>query len=99
MKSHNLLQDISHRIMYRTYDRNLGSYLKLSGQVVMRGGGHNLPPLVEVGLTDLPKPGRQMLILPTHLLRPYMISVQVKIHSELNNSYFVSISNFRVVCI
>ena len=34
--------------------RGVGSYLKLGGQVVM--WGHNLPPLVDVGLTDLPKP-------------------------------------------
>ena len=35
---------------------DVGSYLKLVGQVVM--WGHNLPPLVEIrliGLTDLPK--------------------------------------------
>ena len=34
---------------------DVGSYLKLDGQVVMRE--HNLPPLVEIGSTDLPKPG------------------------------------------
>ena len=33
----------------------VGSYLKLGGQVVM--WRHNLPPLVEIGLTALPKPG------------------------------------------
>ena len=34
---------------------DVGSYLKLGWQVVMRE--HNLPPLVEIGSTDLPKPG------------------------------------------
>ena len=33
--------------------RGVGSYLKLGGQLVM--WGYNLPPLVDLGLTDLPK--------------------------------------------
>jgi hypothetical protein len=32
---------------------DVGSYLKLGGQLVL--WGHNLPPLVEIGLTDLLK--------------------------------------------
>ena len=40
----------------RIVHRDVGSYLKLVGQVVIWGGGHNLPPLVEIGLTDMPKP-------------------------------------------
>ena len=39
---------------------DVGSYLKLGGQVVMCvcvGGGQNLPPLVDIELTDLPKSG------------------------------------------
>ena len=39
--------------------RDVGSYLKVDGQVVICGG-HNLPPLDELGLTDLPKPGWTM---------------------------------------
>ena len=35
--------------------RDVGSYLKLDEQVVM--WRHNLPPQVEIGLTDLLKPG------------------------------------------
>ena len=34
---------------------DVGSYLKLGGQVEM--WGHNLPNLDEIGLTDLPKLG------------------------------------------
>jgi hypothetical protein len=34
--------------------RDVGSYLKLGGQFC---GMQNQPPLVEIGLTDLPKPG------------------------------------------
>ena len=33
---------------------DVGSYLKLGGQVVI--WEQNLPPLVEIGSTDLPKP-------------------------------------------
>ena len=60
--------------------RGVGSYRKLGGQVLicmgaqagwactnMYGGGHNLPPLVDIGFNNLTKPGWQ---LPTHLLRP-----------------------------
>ena len=36
---------------------DVGSYLKLVGPVVIWGRGHNLPPLVEIGLTDKPTPG------------------------------------------
>ena len=36
---------------------DVGTYLKLGGQVVMCVWGHYLPPLVEIGVTDLPKPG------------------------------------------
>ena len=36
---------------------DVGSYLNQGGQVAMMGeGGHNLPPLVEIGLTNVPKP-------------------------------------------
>ena len=34
---------------------DIGSYLKIGGQVVI--WGHNLPPLVEIELTDLTTPG------------------------------------------
>ena len=45
-----------------------GSYLKLGGQVVLYGvgGGHNLQPLVEIGLTDLLKHGCA-IAHPAHL--------------------------------
>ena len=38
---------------------DVGSYLNLVGQVsfFFWGGGHNLPPLIEIGLIDMPKPG------------------------------------------
>ena len=36
--------------------RDVGSYGKLGVQIVMCGG-YNLPPLVNIELTDLPKPG------------------------------------------
>ena len=35
--------------------RGVGSYIKLGGQVVMWGA--QSAPLVDIGLTDLPKPG------------------------------------------
>ena len=37
---------------------DVGSYLKLGGQVVMWGAQlYNLPPLVEIELTDITTPG------------------------------------------
>ena len=42
----------------KTQFRGVTSYLKLGGRVVTCG--HNLPPLVDIGLTDLPKPGWAM---------------------------------------
>ena len=35
---------------YNVYNRDIGSYLKLGGHVVM--WGHDLPPLVEIELID-----------------------------------------------
>ena len=37
--------------------RGKGNYRKLGGQVVMWVGGAQSTPLVDIGLTDLPKPG------------------------------------------
>ena len=49
--------------------RGVGSYLNLGGQLVM--WGNNLPLLVDLGLTDLPKPGwliaRSIHVPPTSL--------------------------------
>ena len=53
---------------YRISD--VGSYTKLGGQVVM--WGHNLPPLVEIGLNDLPKPG-WAIAHPSHPYTQYPI--------------------------
>ena len=46
-------------------NRGIGSYRKLGGQVVMWRAGHNLPPLVDIGLSDLPKPG-WAIVHPAH---------------------------------
>ena len=46
---------------------DVGSSIKLGGQVSSDvGGGHNLLPLFNIGLTDLPKPGR--LLRPCYVL-------------------------------
>lgn len=50
---------------------DVGSYLKLGGQVLSNVGGHNLPPLVDKVLIDLLKPGWEMPNLPAHLLRHF----------------------------
>ena len=42
-----------HTFQKLLHSSDVGSYLKFGGQVVM--WGHNLPPLVEIGLTDLQK--------------------------------------------
>ena len=34
-----------------------GSYLNLGGGQIVMWGGHNLPHLIDRGLTDLPNPG------------------------------------------
>ena len=44
--------------------RGVGSYLNLGGQLVM--WGNNLPLLVDIGLTDLPKSG-WLIARPIHL--------------------------------
>ena len=57
---------------------DVGSYLKL--------GGHNLPPLIEIGLTDLPKPGWAI----AHLTHPYptSLNVSIRFHSSWKNIAF-----------
>ena len=45
-------------MILQVYNIEVGSYLNLGGQVVLANvRGHNLPPLVEIGLSDLSKPG------------------------------------------
>ena len=51
------------RFWFTVRFRDVGSYQKLGGQVVM--WGHNLPPLVNKGLRDLQKPARA-IVLTTH---------------------------------
>ena len=58
-------------ILWRIFQSGgVGSYLKLGGQVVM--WGHNLPPLVKIGFTDLPKPW-----YPTHPSPPPLFLLEI----------------------
>ena len=52
--------------------RGVGSYLKLGGQLVM--WGYNLPPLVDLGLTDLPKSG-WLIAHPIHLSPASLVAI------------------------
>ena len=55
---------ILHKLNPRHLPKGVGSYLKLGGQAVMWGA--QSAPLVEIELTDLPKPGCAI----THFAHP-----------------------------
>ena len=62
-----LVLKLSHVIgaSYGMNGRDVGSYLKLGGQVLIWGGAQYAPPPpVEIGLSDLSKPGRAISTLP-----------------------------------
>ena len=59
------------------YNRAVGRSENPGVPVVMWGGGHNLPLLVDIGLTDLPKYGNAMA--PPAPTGPLEISTYLKV--------------------
>ena len=70
-----------------THARGVRSYLNLGGQVIL--SGHNLPPLVKIGLTNLPIPGWAIAHpahpSPTPLHAPYKNDFVLQLSHNMKN--------------
>jgi hypothetical protein len=64
----------------------------------MWGGGHNLPPLVDIGLTDLVKPG-WAIDHPTHLSPTSLFLVLNKLEAVLDWMHAIRVVTENLVLI
>ena len=73
-----------HTFQKLLHSSDVGSYLKFGGQVVM--WGHNLPPLVEIGLTDLPKRGWAI----AHPVQPFSTFLIPYMGQKISDQYWMA---------